>query len=221
MKQVAILAGGPQNLVPPFDSDQLKDCEWVGVDRGLYYLLKAGIRPIRAFGDFDSISKAERRWIDQEHIELTVYPAEKDFTDMEIAVNWVIEQQPEHCYLLGATGGRMDHGLLNIQLLYKGLQAGVNFKILDKQNEITLLKPGSYHVSKQNEFPYISFVPFSKKITGIHLKGFKYPLENAELHLGSSLCISNELIEPKGTVAFDNGLLLMIKSCDRDIQKIG
>ncbi|MFC7392509.1 thiamine diphosphokinase [Scopulibacillus cellulosilyticus] len=221
MKEVAILAGGPWKLVPPFNSKELKRCEWVGVDRGLYYLIKAGIRPVRAFGDFDSISESERLQIEKEHIDLTIYPAEKDATDMELAVDWVIEQQPERCYILGATGGRMDHGLLNIQLLYKGLHTGTEFIIIDKQNQITLLKPGSYDVIRQEKFPYISFVPFSKKITGINLNGFKYSLEKAELFLGSSLCISNELIQPKGTISFDDGLLLMIKSCDQDSQKIG
>ncbi|UTW70972.1 hypothetical protein KHA80_19515 [Anaerobacillus sp. HL2] len=41
-------------------------------------------------------------------------------------------------------------------------------------------------------------------------RGFKYPLENARLQNGSSLCISNELIGKSGNLFIFSGILMVI-----------
>lgn len=214
MTDIAILAGGPQSLVPTLDSERFSFCEWVGVDRGTYFLLAAGRRPIRAFGDFDSVTPEEKALFEDHKLELTTFQKEKDKTDLELAVDWVIEEQPDRCFILGATGGRLDHGLLNVQLLYKGCLAHTEFILIDRQNTVILLKPGTYHINRTIEFPYLSFVAFSERITGITLTGLKYPLRKAELSLGSSLCVSNEVVGSEGEISFDTGLILMIRSSD-------
>ena len=44
----------------------MKKIIWVGVDRGVYTLLEAGIKPSIAFGDFDSVSEEEFQIIEKE-----------------------------------------------------------------------------------------------------------------------------------------------------------
>ncbi|GAA3323452.1 hypothetical protein GCM10020331_047380 [Ectobacillus funiculus] len=39
-------------------------------------------------------------------------------------------------------------------------------------------------------------------VTGIALSGFKYPLENETIRWGSTLCVSNELVEEKKVLFF-------------------
>ena len=39
-----------------------------------------------------------------------------------------------------ATGGRLDHGLANIQMLLKGLEVGIEMCIVDNKNEISVKK---------------------------------------------------------------------------------
>ncbi len=46
-----------------------------------------------------------------------MFKPEKDETDMELALNWAIDQKPEMIRIFGATGGRLDHMFANIQLL--------------------------------------------------------------------------------------------------------
>ncbi|WP_337444049.1 hypothetical protein [Bacillus coahuilensis] len=54
----------------------------------------------------------------------------------------------------------------------------------------------------------------TESVKDLTLQGFKYPLENHFLRLGSSLCISNELIESHGSFSFTEGILMMIRSAD-------
>ena len=52
-------------------------------------------------------------------------------------------------------------------------------------------------MKKNENFPYVSFVPVTEIVEEITLLGFKYPLINKTIEWGSTLCISNELIDEK------------------------
>ena len=69
-----------------------------------------------------------------------IVPREKDQTDLEIAINWALGQKPALIRIFGATGGRLDHGLANIQMLLKGLEVEIEMCIVDNKNEITVKK---------------------------------------------------------------------------------
>ncbi len=111
-------------LLPDLNEFEGKDVIWVGVDRGVFYLLKRNITPAIAFGDFDSVSPEELIYIQSNVNELRRYQPEKDETDMELALNWSLEQNPDEIRLFGATGGRLDHMLANVQLLIPHLLQG-------------------------------------------------------------------------------------------------
>ncbi|WP_408010943.1 thiamine diphosphokinase [Pseudalkalibacillus sp. A8] len=214
MKTICLVSGGPEYLLP--DRLQLDDALFIGVDEGVLYLQKRDIKPIAAFGDFDSISGEEFTRLQEKQMELYTFECEKDMTDLELALRWTIEQRPEKIILYGATGGRLDHELINIQLLKVGLEHKIEVEIVDRDNIIVMRSPGSYTIEASHEFPYVSFLPFSPLVTGMTLVGFRYPLEEAKIEWGSTLCISNELVTKKGTYSFDDGIIMMIRSKDRD-----
>ncbi|MFK4998029.1 hypothetical protein ACI2OX_13400 [Bacillus sp. N9] len=60
----------------------------------------------------------------------------------------------------------------------------------------------------------MSFLPLSSEVWGLSLRGFKYPLMNKYVPFGSSLCISNELLQQTGTFSFEKGILMMVRSAD-------
>lgn len=212
--KLAILSGGPEAYLPAFSHPLLEDVSWVGVDRGTLTLLNHGLTPIRAFGDFDSVTLDEWQTIQKSGIPLETYTPEKDATDLELALDWALEQAPEVCYLVGATGGRLDHSLMNLQLLVKGVDHATSLFLVDKQNIVTLLKSGSYNIVKRPDFDYISFIAYTPKVSGLTLDGFKYNLKEHVLNWGSSLCISNVLTDPHAVVCFEEGLLLLVQSRD-------
>jgi thiamine pyrophosphokinase len=213
---INILAGGPKNLVPNLSEYMDEKSIWVGVDRGVFDLLERKIIPSIAFGDFDSVSIDEMAEIERMVDHLNRFKPEKDETDLELALNWAIEQNPEEIRLFGASGGRLDHFFANVQLLIKPVLArkNTNITLIDRGNTIFLKGPGSYSISKEINKKYISFVPVTMDVTNLTLKGFKYPLNNCHISLGSTLCISNELVDDVGTFSFSEGILIVVRSQD-------
>ena len=213
---INILAGGPEGNLPDLHKYMEEDAIWVGVDRGVFHLLKRNIKPEIAFGDFDSVSPEEWKFIETEVEELKRFKPEKDETDTELALNWALSKKPEVIRLFGATGGRLDHLFANVQLLIRPLTTmqPTEMVLIDKYNEIFLKAPGTYKIKKQAEKKYLSFVPLTLDVTDLTLEGFKYPLKNRHISLGSTLCISNELISDYGTFSFSEGILIVIRSHD-------
>lgn len=214
-KIVHLVAGGPKYLVPPLQDWDTKDITWVGVDRGVKRLLDQGIKPIMAIGDFDSVDETEWAFIEENVQKHAKYKPEKDETDMELALNWALEKKPERIRIFGATGGRLDHFFAVAYMLAKQevIEQGITIELIDRSNVITVLSPGCYTIEK-NMFPYLSFLPINGEVFGLTLTGVKYPLTNHPIVRGSTLCISNELVNDFGSVSFDDGILMMIRSKD-------
>jgi thiamine pyrophosphokinase len=211
-----IVAGGPNELIPKLEYYDGEQVIWVGVDRGVFYLLNAGMKPTLAFGDFDSVSAEELSLIEKEVSELKKFKPEKDETDMELALNWALTQSPDSISIFGATGGRIDHLIANVQLLLKPLNQDEDLpiEIIDTKNILYVKKPGSYTMQEMTGFKYVSFLPVSPSVSGMTLENFKYPLKDCHIPMGSTLCISNELISNHGTFSFSEGILLVVRSRD-------
>lgn len=213
-KTIHLVAGGPNDYIPDLSLFDSENIIWVGIDYGVIYILENNIIPSIAFGDFDSISEDQWKKINKETYPIKKYIPEKDETDMELALLWALKQKPIKIRIFGATGGRADHYFANVMMLVRSDCLSNNIEIIDKQNIISVFSPGKYTIEKLNEKKYVSFVPLSSEVHGITLEGFKYPLFNKHILMGSSLCISNELIKETGTFSFTTGILMMIRSED-------
>lgn len=210
--KIYLVAGGPDYLIPNLHTYDKDDVIWIGVDKGLKYLDEANIKATAAFGDFDSLPNFDVfHKFDTDTI--FKYESEKDETDLELAISWAILQKPTQIKIFGATGGRLDHTLVNIQLLTKLLASNIKTEVIDRCNKLYVKEPGFYEIRKDT-YSYVSFVPVTSEVKGLSLAGFKYPLCNYTLTIGSTRCISNELIELVGTFSFTSGIVIVIKSLD-------
>lgn len=213
---INILGGGPANYHPNLEEYDSRESWWLGVDKGVFTLLAAGIKPDYAFGDFDSVTEEEWTQIQKEVQNLHTFKPEKDETDMELALDWALAKRPEKIRVFGGTGGRLDHFLGNVQILLKAELNGLptQIEMIDRQNHLFVKGPGSHSVEKMTNRKYISFVPVTPVVKGLTLERFKYPLNNCHISLGSTLCISNELVSDFGTFSFTEGIVLVIRSND-------
>ena len=199
----------PANLLETENDDH-----WIGVDRGALILIQHDITPVMAVGDFDSVTDTERMLL-VETLSINPVEAEKDDTDLALAIAEAIDAGYDDLEIYGATGARLDHFMGALQILEKPEyhQAHITLRIIDAQNEIQFLPQGQHIVYRDKSYQYISFIPVIYPVT-ITLQNFKYELVDETLVLGSTLTVSNELNENRGTVGIDNGSLLMIRSKD-------
>ncbi|MCC8024098.1 MAG: thiamine diphosphokinase [Clostridium sp.] len=216
MKRCLIVTGGKLDL--SFAGLFLKHERFqkiIAVDAGLEAAKALDLEPDMIVGDFDTVKPEILEYYRQrEHIVWDTHEPEKDETDTELALLRAQASGCEEIVILGATGGRMDHMIGNIHLLFPCLQKGIEAYILDSKNRIYLID-GERKFYKENLWgKYISFLPLTEKVKGITLTGFKYPLFEKDIEIGSSLCISNELAEEMGTVTFADGVLIVVESHD-------
>jgi thiamine pyrophosphokinase len=86
-------------------------------DSGLEAAEAAGLRPDWVLGDMDSLGDLSR--LDAYPRERVLrYPAEKDYTDTELALRLLREKGCGEIWLIGGGGGRLDH-LLAVRSLFE------------------------------------------------------------------------------------------------------
>lgn len=158
---------------------------FIGVDKGVEYLLAQNIMPILAIGDFDSINHESYQKLQKLKIETITLNSEKDETDLEVAIKYIY-QDYQKINIYGGLGNRIDHTLININLLKKYPK----LVFYDDYSKVFILKKGKHII--QPDFKYYSFFAIEDN-TLIDLLNFKYELKNYHLKLDDSLCVSNEL----------------------------
>ncbi len=133
-------------------------------------------------GDFDSLDEVPYPPPEE------VYPAEKNFTDGEIALKKIIEAGADEIEIYGGGGGREDHFLGNLQLLYKALARGVKCTLITHNSRI-FAATGKIFLGKYAG-KTISVLPFGGTLHIIESKGLKYEYP-ASISYGECRGISN------------------------------
>ena len=187
---------------------------WAGIDRGALILVENGIEPVFSVGDFDSVNEEERLILKD---QLNIHPvkAEKDDTDLALGVQKAVEQGYSSITIYGATGGRLDHFMGTLQILFKSdyIKKEIIIKVIDKQNEIMLLNTGTHQLHKSDKYQYVSFIPVNGEVI-VSLSGFKYNLNHQHLEIGSTLTISNEVNRSMAIIEVEKGQVLQMRSKD-------
>ncbi len=220
MKTGLIITGGRMDLA--FAGNFLKNAPEIdaviSVDAGLAATEKLGLVPAAVVGDFDTVApEVLERYRGRPEILWDVHKPEKDETDTELAINTAMKLECKRIYILGATGGRLDHELSNIHLLKLCLDSGVEAYICDANNRVSLLAPPGRVFDRSGLYgTYVSFIPLSQEVRGITLTGFKYPLHEKDIQIGveAGLCVSNEMAEERAEIRFREGALICIESRD-------
>ncbi|MCP4119626.1 MAG: thiamine diphosphokinase [Desulfobacteraceae bacterium] len=184
----------------------------VCADGGARHLERMNLVPHVAIGDLDSIDTKSRRFLEKHHVPIIRHPKDKDATDTELAVQWAMEKGATELTLLGVTGTRMDHTLANILLLKSIGATGTKCRIIDDNNEIHLVTESLELEGSPGD--HVSLIPLTETVKGVTIKGVDFPLDNAEIPMGSSLGISNRFSGTSAQISIKNGLLAVTKSVD-------
>ena len=187
----------------------------LAADSGMNALYAAAVTPDIIIGDFDSADKKILAFFQQnKEIDFCNLTPEKDDTDTEFAIRESIRRGADSITIIGGTGTRLDHVLGNISLLGIGLEEGVRMELLDAHNRICMIDHSVTLKKKEQYGNYLSLIPYNGNVTGVTLKGLKYPLHDYTMGGFNSLGISNEIVDDEASIELTSGQLLVIESRD-------
>lgn len=181
------------------------DCV-IAADRGAIHCSNAGIEPDFCIGDFDSLEEGES--VPENAIR---YPAEKDDTDVALAIKLALSLGLDDIMLLGGVGGRLDHTIANLQLLRFAASREASLTILSGSERARLLLPGTHELPAGTcrRFSLFAYAPAVAQLT---IRGAKYDLEDASLTDIFPLGVSNETLPDSPVrISFSAGQLLLIE----------
>jgi thiamine pyrophosphokinase len=184
--------------------------EWspfvVVLDHAIYRVLELGIKIDVWMGDFDFKHDFESIRSSQEPLEIIATP-DQDKTDLEKAIDFLIDRGFPAANIVWATGRRADHAITNITNLVR-YKKDIKLVLLDDYSKIFPLT-GTFEKWYVAGTP-ISLIPVGQ-VNGIITSGLKYNLSNESLTIGYRTGNSNEA-ESDGMVrisASDGDLLIM------------
>ena len=133
---------------------------------------------------------------------------DKDLTDGEFAVSYLVEKNVSEVHLYGLDGGRLDHILANIGLMSQLVKAGV--KAVCYCNGFT-----GYMVNDSLDIDVcvgstISLSPFTDNVHIMLLRGVKWQLDDITLLKESSLTMSNVATSNRLRLDVASGEVLVI-----------
>jgi len=177
----------------------------IAADGGAELARRLGLAVDLVVGALDSISAATLAGTAQ----VERHAAEKDATDLELALQAALRLEPERILVVGSAGGRLDHLFGSLLLLAAEDYAGVG---IDAQ-----IGPAAVHVVRGERIlrgepgEPISLFAVHGPASGVVTHGLVYPLRAETLEPGSSRGVSNVFAAPEARIGLERGVVLAVR----------
>ena len=181
----------------------------IAADSGYRNALALGEKPTLVLGDMDSLGTESI----PDGVEKLTVPAEKDFTDTQLAVDTAIKQGATEIVIVGGIDGRLDHTLSNLSILEDLNAKGIFVHITNGYNRVRLVNSTSILIPRSG-FKYLGLICLSEKAKGVSIEGCKYPLKNAKLQRTFQFAVSNEIVGNCALISVRKGLICLVESID-------
>ncbi len=180
----------------------------IAADGGSRHCAVLGLTPDVLIGDLDSTPPEEVARLSALGAEIRRYPADKDETDLELALARALEFNPDRILVLGALGGRLDQTLGNLALLAAPHLAALDVRADDGLQEAFFIRRQAEIFGQPGET--VSLLPWGGDVHGATTSGLRWPLRGETLYAHRTRGISNQLIAPQAQVRLTSGLLLCL-----------
>ncbi len=180
----------------------------VAVDNGVRHALAFNLNPHILVGDLDSVDSDLVSMLMEEGVKISRFSPQKDQTDLELALDFVVKKGFKSILLVAATGGRLDQTLANLDMLIREDLHDLDVWMDDGKTLVfTIPHQKSFSASIKDT---ISLIPFCDPVTGVTTEGLAYPLKNETLYPHKTRGISNQAISKEISISIDEGILICI-----------
>ena len=180
-------------------------------DGGANHAYKMDIIPDYIIGDLDSIEDNILKYYKSKHVQFEKFPAKKDETDTELSILLADKLNSKEIDLIGALGGRIDHTIANINLLYYIKNKGIAPRIISEREEIYIAIDEDI-IIHGNIGDTISIIPIKGDAKGITLENLEYTLDNYDMEFSRPLGVSNIMKKNSCNIKINEGSILIIKN---------
>jgi len=200
MEKLCVIFGAG-TLYPPhkkFDKSALV----IAADGGYAHAVALGIEPDVVIGDFDSGDIPENT-----AAHVIKLRRDKDDTDMLAAVKLGLRRECRTFAIYGGTGDRPDHTFANYAVLRYMNAYGARGYLADERFIATVITDGKLTLPKSIRGT-VSVFAYGGDASGVTLKNFAFPLDDAELTPDFPIGVSNETT-CGGEISVKHGSLLV------------
>jgi thiamine pyrophosphokinase len=180
----------------------------VAADGGLGHCNELQLVPKVLIGDLDSVPVEEIEKCENAGVQIMRYSVEKDETDLQLALDFLIKKNIRTILIVAALGGRLDHTLGNLCLLLREDLVGREVILDDGIDRAFVIR--DQKVIKGAKGDTVSLIPLWGEVTAIRIEGLKYPLVNETLFADQTRGLSNEMVTSSAKVIVGAGRLLCI-----------
>lgn len=179
----------------------------VCADSGVTLALRLGLVVDVVVGDLDSVPARDLARAVDAGAEVVRHPAEKDQTDLELALT-VAARDTDLVVVVGGAGGRLDHALANVAALASDALGEVRVR--------ARLGAADVHVVREHaelDLPLgatVTLLPSGGPASGVTTSGLHYPLEDDELSAWSARGVSNLVADTPVRIDVRAGALLVV-----------
>jgi thiamine pyrophosphokinase len=206
-----VVAGGD---AAPEDATHLQSAGMViAADSGAHWLESCAVLPDLVIGDMDSIEPALLERLTTAGVAVERYPADKDASDVELALSRAAAGGADEVVILGGLRGeRLDHELANLLLLLDRRWEGIDLRVTRGDTTAQALSGGYRRELDGVAGDLVTLLPVGGDATGVHTEGLRYPLAGETLQFGRSRGLSNEVEHAPASVSLEGGTLLIIET---------
>jgi thiamine pyrophosphokinase len=181
----------------------------LAADGGLAHARTLGLHVTTVVGDLDSVAASVVAEAEADGVAVLRFPAEKDATDLELALDAALELRPARVLVLAGDGGRLDHLLGSLLLLGSSRYADTQLDAVVGGARLNVVRHESILESSPGEL--VSLVALHGPAEGVSTEGLRYPLVRETLEPGSTRGISNVFLADTARVTVERGVLLAIR----------
>ncbi len=210
MSRTIIFANGELHNIEATRAALRADDVILAADGGAKYCRALNITPRAIIGDLDSILPDDLEEFTNRGARILKYPKRKDETDLELAINLAIAEGASEVILFGVLGGRWDQTLANLLIPALDKFSSTPIRLMDGMQEIILLRGGSTLRWRGHAGATVSLIPIGGEAHGVTTSGLEYALNDGVLKLGSTLGVSNVMVEEEASVSLEDGLLMCV-----------
>jgi thiamine pyrophosphokinase len=188
---------------------------WIAADGGSRHALACGRAPDVLIGDLDSAPDVVREALDRAGTVTKSFPAEKDETDLELALRFAVREGYREILIIAGLGGRTDQTLANLSLLAGPDLRSCDVRIDDGREQAMLV--GKKTLLRGAPGDTVSLLPWGQPAKGVSTGGLKFPLRRETLFPHRTRGVSNRMQSEQATISVEKGALLCIHTRSAEI----